>query len=81
MKCQVAQNGTHKNAKEIFFNDLYTNTKPKAPDTNLTPGIANIKGYPLALLYPNWGPPPSFPHIGQPWGWGVVAGLSKIKDN
>ena len=61
--------------KKYFSMICITNTKPKAPDTNLTPGIANIKGYPLALLYPNGGassiPPSYWTALGSGRGGGI----------
>ena len=48
----MAQNGTHKNEKKIFFNDQYTNTKPNSLCNFYAVDIAKIKGHPLARLYP-----------------------------
>ena len=56
----MEQNGTHKKEKKIFFNDLYSNTKPKTLDYNLTTGITKIKGHTLACLYPLWELFPNF---------------------
>ena len=48
----MAQYGMHKNAKKIFFNDLYTITTPNSLGYFLALDIGKIKGYPLARLYP-----------------------------